>query len=261
MGRCEVLIVRRRPDRAGAGAVADAHGRARAHHRQDRSAGNHLAGAGRAGPDARTVSAAGSDGCRARARSPRSRHQSVGPRASAPRGSPFETIAAGLTPYGSVHLSAGPARAAADRAARGGGGQRRTQHRAGAVQRRCGDRCSATLRRPDGQEESCESAYLAGCDGARSVVRQGIGGGISRGHLRAVVLRRRCRAAGPALDGELHVDLDEADFLAVFPLRAQRPGATGRHGTRRSCRASRHSAVRGCERARHRKPQGRSPRR
>jgi len=25
-------------------------------------------------------------------------------------------------------------------------------------------------------------------------------------------------AAGPPLNGELHVDLDEADFLGVFPL-------------------------------------------
>jgi len=29
------------------------------------------------------------------------------------------------------------------------------------------------------------------------------------------------RAEGPAIDGELHVDLDEADFLAVFPLAGQ----------------------------------------
>jgi hypothetical protein len=29
---------------------------------------------------------------------------------------------------------------------------------------------------------------------------------------------RYVNAAGPAFDGELHVDLDEADFLAIFPL-------------------------------------------
>ncbi len=28
-------------------------------------------------------------------------------------------------------------------------------------------------------------------------------------------------AEGPALDGELHIDLDEADFLAVFPLQGE----------------------------------------
>ncbi len=28
-------------------------------------------------------------------------------------------------------------------------------------------------------------------------------------------------AAGPSVDGELHVDLDEADFLAVFPLAGE----------------------------------------
>ena len=32
-------------------------------------------------------------------------------------------------------------------------------------------------------------------------------------------------ASGPALDGELHVDLDDADFLAVFPPRRPRPRA------------------------------------
>jgi hypothetical protein len=28
-------------------------------------------------------------------------------------------------------------------------------------------------------------------------------------------------ASGPAMDGELHVDLDEADFLAIFPMKGQ----------------------------------------
>ena len=29
-------------------------------------------------------------------------------------------------------------------------------------------------------------------------------------------------ASGPPIDGELHVDLDEADFLAIFPLAGER---------------------------------------
>ena len=28
-------------------------------------------------------------------------------------------------------------------------------------------------------------------------------------------------AAGPAMNSELHVDLDEADFLAVFPMKGE----------------------------------------
>ena len=33
------------------------------------------------------------------------------------------------------------------------------------------DGISATLRLPDGQQETCQACYLAGCDGARSIVR------------------------------------------------------------------------------------------
>src|ERR1700722_51148 len=43
------------------------------------------------------------------------------------------------------------------------------------------DSVTAVLRGPDGQEESCAATYLAGCDGARSIVRQGIGTGFPGG--------------------------------------------------------------------------------
>ena len=78
---------------------------------------------------------------------------------------------------------------------------------------------SATLRGPDGMEESCEATYLAGCDGARSIVRQGIGAAFPGGTYQQLFYVADVDASGPALDGELHVDLDEADFLAVFPLQ------------------------------------------
>jgi hypothetical protein len=42
-------------------------------------------------------------------------------------------------------------------------------------------------------------------------------------------------AAGPTADGELHIDLDEADFLAVFPIAAQ--GRVRLIGTVRDARA------------------------
>ena len=45
------------------------------------------------------------------------------------------------------------------------------------------------------------------------------------------------RPQGPALNGELHVDLDEADFLAVFPLAGQ--GRARLIGTVRDERAER----------------------
>ncbi len=78
---------------------------------------------------------------------------------------------------------------------------------------------TATLRGPAGGEESCQVAYLAGCDGARSVVRQGIGADFPGGTYDQVFYVADVDAEGPALDGELHIDLDEADFLAVFPLK------------------------------------------
>ncbi|MDB4912494.1 MAG: FAD-dependent oxidoreductase [Gemmatimonadetes bacterium] len=84
-----------------------------------------------------------------------------------------------------------------------------------------GDGIIATLRRPDGQEERCEAAFLAGCDGARSIVRKILGIGFPGGTYQQVFYVADVDAAGPALDGELHIDLDAADFLAVFPLKGE----------------------------------------
>jgi 2-polyprenyl-6-methoxyphenol hydroxylase-like FAD-dependent oxidoreductase len=83
------------------------------------------------------------------------------------------------------------------------------------------DSVTAVLRGPDGQEASCEANYLAGCDGARSIVRQGIGTAFPGGTYQQLFYVADIDAAGPALDGELHIDLDEADFLIVFPLKGQ----------------------------------------
>jgi 2-polyprenyl-6-methoxyphenol hydroxylase-like FAD-dependent oxidoreductase len=76
----------------------------------------------------------------------------------------------------------------------------------------------ARLRGPGGQEFDCEAHYIAGCDGARSTVREAIGTGFPGGTYRQIFYVADVEAAGPAVNGELHVDLDEADFLGVFPL-------------------------------------------
>src|ERR1700720_4790172 len=81
-----------------------------------------------------------------------------------------------------------------------------------------GERVIARLRGPAGQDETCEANYIAGCDGAHSTVRDTIGTGFRGGTYRQLFYVADVEAAGHALDGELHVDLDEADFLAVFPL-------------------------------------------
>ena len=77
----------------------------------------------------------------------------------------------------------------------------------------------AVLKRPDGAEEICEAAYLAGCDGAHSTVRETLAIGFPGGTYSGLFYVADVDAAGPATDGELHVDLEEADFLAVFPLK------------------------------------------
>ena len=79
----------------------------------------------------------------------------------------------------------------------------------------------ATLRRPDGSEEICEAAYLAGCDGASSTVRETLAIGFPGGTYTGLFYVADVEAAGPATDEELHVDLEDADFLLVFPLKGR----------------------------------------
>jgi len=100
-----------------------------------------------------------------------------------------------------------------------------------------GNRVVASLRRADGQEEDCEASYIAGCDGARSLVRETLGTGFPGGTYRQVFYVADVEAAGPSIDGELHGDLDEADFLAVFPLAGK--GRARLIGTVRDERADR----------------------
>src|SRR5262245_3515341 len=81
------------------------------------------------------------------------------------------------------------------------------------------EKVRAVLRRADGSEEICEATYLAGCDGAHSTVREALATGFPGGTYSGLFYVADVDAAGPAADGEIHVDLEEADFLAVFPLK------------------------------------------
>jgi 2-polyprenyl-6-methoxyphenol hydroxylase-like FAD-dependent oxidoreductase len=80
-------------------------------------------------------------------------------------------------------------------------------------------RVLARLRRPDGTEEACKADYLAGCDGARSTVREVLGAGFPGGTYSHLFYVADVEASGPVMNGELHVALDEAEFLAVFPMK------------------------------------------
>jgi 2-polyprenyl-6-methoxyphenol hydroxylase-like FAD-dependent oxidoreductase len=79
----------------------------------------------------------------------------------------------------------------------------------------------ARLRGPDGNEEDCEAIYLAGCDGARSKVRETIGTGFPGGTYEHLFYVADVDATGPAINGELNIDLDTADFVAIFPLAGE----------------------------------------
>jgi 2-polyprenyl-6-methoxyphenol hydroxylase-like FAD-dependent oxidoreductase len=80
---------------------------------------------------------------------------------------------------------------------------------------------TATLRRPDGSEEICEAAYLAGCDGASSTVRGQLGIGFPGGTYTGLFYVADIEGTGEPVDNDLHVDIEDADFLLLFPLKGQ----------------------------------------
>lgn len=134
---------------------------------------------------------------------------------------PFEDVGVGLTPYPYVRIFAQDQheRLLISRLeARGVFIDRQTEV-VGWVDH--GDRVEARLRHPKRGEEWCEAAYIAGCDGARSIVREALRVGFPGGGRQHVFYVADLEASGPAIDGELHVDLDEAEFLAIFPLAAE----------------------------------------
>jgi 2-polyprenyl-6-methoxyphenol hydroxylase-like FAD-dependent oxidoreductase len=79
----------------------------------------------------------------------------------------------------------------------------------------------AVLKRPDGAEETCDAAYLAGCDGARSTVREALAIGFSGGTYSGLFYVADVEGSGPVTDLELHADLDVADLLLVFPMKGK----------------------------------------
>jgi len=84
------------------------------------------------------------------------------------------------------------------------------------------DRVRARLKRRDGAEETCAAAYVAGCDGAHSTVREAVRVGFPGGVYTHLFYVADVEASGETMNGELHVALDRTDFLAVFPLKGER---------------------------------------
>jgi 2-polyprenyl-6-methoxyphenol hydroxylase-like FAD-dependent oxidoreductase len=78
------------------------------------------------------------------------------------------------------------------------------------------------LRRADSAEERCTGCYIAGCDGARSTMREALGIGFPGGTYEHMFFVADVEASGETMNGELHVALDRTDFLVVFPLKGER---------------------------------------
>lgn len=79
----------------------------------------------------------------------------------------------------------------------------------------------AHLKRPDGTWETCRAAYIAGCDGAHSIVREALEIGFPGGMYDHLFYVADVEASGATMNGELHVALDRTDFLAIFPLKGE----------------------------------------
>jgi 2-polyprenyl-6-methoxyphenol hydroxylase-like FAD-dependent oxidoreductase len=150
---------------------------------------------------------------------------------------PFETVGSDLTPYSFLQIFPQDQheRLLIERLEQLGVSVERRTELIGFTDE--GDRVTIRLRGPEGHEDFCEASYIAGCDGARSIVRETIGTGYPGGTYRQLFYVADVEAAGPAVDGELHADLDEADFLAVFPLAGE--GRARLIGTVRDERADR----------------------
>ncbi len=80
----------------------------------------------------------------------------------------------------------------------------------------------ARLKCPNGSIETCAAAYIAGCDGARSAVREALGIGFPGGVYDHLFYVADVEAGGAAMNGEVHASLDTSDFLALCPLKDER---------------------------------------
>jgi 2-polyprenyl-6-methoxyphenol hydroxylase-like FAD-dependent oxidoreductase len=82
-------------------------------------------------------------------------------------------------------------------------------------------RVVAHLKHADGTHETCEAAYLAGCDGAHSRVREALSIGFPGGTYDHLFYVADVEARGAVMNGELHAALDTTDVLVVFPLKPE----------------------------------------
>jgi 2-polyprenyl-6-methoxyphenol hydroxylase-like FAD-dependent oxidoreductase len=78
---------------------------------------------------------------------------------------------------------------------------------------------TATLKQPDGTTRTLTAAYVAGCDGARSAVRELNGIGFPGAPYEHVFFVADTEATGPMVPDELNVYLWREGFHLLFPMR------------------------------------------
>lgn len=80
------------------------------------------------------------------------------------------------------------------------------------------DGVRARLKLKDGSFETCQAVYIAGCDGAHSVVRKQLNIGFPGGTYSHLFYVADVEASGAVMNGELHAGLEKTEFMIVFPL-------------------------------------------
>jgi len=84
-----------------------------------------------------------------------------------------------------------------------------------------GDRVTATIRQPDGSIRKVAAAYVAGCDGGRSAVREFCGITFPGAPYEHVFFVADTEATGPMVPEELNVYLWQDGFHLLFPMRGK----------------------------------------
>ncbi len=84
-----------------------------------------------------------------------------------------------------------------------------------------GDRVFARIETAGGVTSECEAAYIAGCDSGHSRVREVLGIGFPGGTYGRMFYVADVEIRGPTNNHELHLALDDADLLAVFPMKGE----------------------------------------
>jgi 2-polyprenyl-6-methoxyphenol hydroxylase-like FAD-dependent oxidoreductase len=82
-----------------------------------------------------------------------------------------------------------------------------------------GDHIRARIKLKSGEEETADFKYIAGCDGAHSTVRDILHTGFAGSTYAHVFYVADVEADGSVMDKELHVALDDADFIGAFPMK------------------------------------------